>query len=383
MCSDEGFVTLNQTLLCTAGPSSFFAILQFSTGLLSTWVFMGTLLADLFLSVVLLLFYLGSLRSSRTSLTLHLPHGRPSDVSSKGRRAAGCTISPQNQFPARTPTAEGQYPLASQVWRSWWTPVRELPGQEVAGRRVGSEWVGWGRHWGVNLAVVWLNVEHGWIQSQVDWEQGSGAGGWWGVVLGQRNRRSRRQECVPGSRGQGDLAVQDLSIEQTASDGQQLPSWEWGGAGDPVLLVRVLRLCGGSYQWHYPPQKCPELLIQTQQDPSDVHCGDVKWALALESEVWAPILAPGLRSLVLWDKWLVSSGLECPICPDVGVIIIGGVSWLLTLCLAPVEHFLCVSLRELESLWEIGPIRIPFYRWGNILEMRFRAIHKVIIKLFV
>ena len=57
-----------------------------------------------------------------------------------GRRKLQAVLFPHRAgFPARTPTAEGQYPSASQVWGAL---VRELPGQEVAGRRAGSERVG-------------------------------------------------------------------------------------------------------------------------------------------------------------------------------------------------------------------------------------------------
>ena len=133
----------NQTLLCTAGPSSFFCYpLQFSTGLLSTWCLWALCWLTCFSLWILLLFYLGSLRSSRTSLTLHRPHDDPQMCIFKGRRKLQAVLFPHRAgFPARTPTAEGQYPLASHVWRALVDPS---PGASWAGsgRPQSGFWVG-------------------------------------------------------------------------------------------------------------------------------------------------------------------------------------------------------------------------------------------------
>lgn len=118
-------------------------------------------------------------------------------------------------------------------------------------------------------------MEHGWIQSP----GGLGAGQWGrglvGVVLKAKRTRKQQAEVFPGQ-GPGGSCRSDLNVEQTANlkpaAAQLRVGWCWGpsiiGPGSS-LFVEVTT----SDITHH---KCPELLIQTQQDPSDVHCGDVK-----------------------------------------------------------------------------------------------------------
>lgn len=141
---------------------------------------------------------------------------------------------------------------------------------------------------------AWLDSTPRWIRSRA---VGRGAGG--SVPKAKRALEQQAGACSRGA-GAGGSCHQDLSAEQTASraaTAQLRVRWCWGpsilGPGSsPSVEVT-------SDTTHH---KCPELLSQTRRDPSDAHCGDVKWALALGSEVWAPVLAPGLRSLVLWDQ---------------------------------------------------------------------------------
>ena len=82
------------------------------------------------------------------------------------------------------------------------------------------------------------------------------------------------RQYVPGEQGPGASCHQDLSAEQTASGAaaaQVRVGWCWGpsilGPGSSPFVEVT------SDTTHH---KCPELLIQARQDPSDVCCGDVK-----------------------------------------------------------------------------------------------------------
>lgn len=119
-------------------------------------------------------------------------------------------------------------------------------------------------------------MEHGWIRfpgglGAGQWGRGVG-GGWF---LRQREQESSRQECVPREQGPGGSCCQDLSVEQTASGAaaaQLRVGWCWGPSIIGPGSLPFVEVTTSDITHH----KCPELLIQTRQDPSDVHCGDVK-----------------------------------------------------------------------------------------------------------
>ena len=85
--------------------------------------------------------------------------------------------------------------------------------------------------------------------------------------------KARRTLGQQAGAGAGASCHQDLSAEQIASraaSAQLRVGWCWG----PSILGP-----GSSPSVEVPSgtthHKCPELLSQTQRDPSDAHCGDV------------------------------------------------------------------------------------------------------------